>query len=84
MFETVPTSSPKEQALTRQEPLIVEPSLVARNFWLLRRAVVAAAEDNCFSISKGAAYSFLLSLFPVLTTLAYLLVQARLTGKCGY
>jgi membrane protein len=77
MFETVPTSPPKEPALSRREPLIVEPSFLARNFWLLRRAVIAAAEDNCFSISKGAAYSFLLSLFPVLTTLAYLLVQAR-------
>ncbi|MGC2661411.1 MAG: YihY/virulence factor BrkB family protein [Bryobacteraceae bacterium] len=81
MFETVPTSPPKEQALSRHEPLIVEPSLIARNFWLLRRAIVAAAEDNCFSISKGAAYSFLLSLFPVLTTMAYLLVQARAHGE---
>lgn len=76
-LETVHTSPPQQTALAHHEPLIVEPSLLARNFWLLRRAVVAAAEDNCFSISKGAAYSFLLSLFPVLTTSAYLLVQAQ-------
>lgn len=46
--------------------------------WLLfRRACVAAYEDNCFGIAKGAAYSSLLAFFPVLTTLATLLVQAN-------
>jgi membrane protein len=55
----------------------VEPGFFARNFWLLRRAIVAAAEDNCFSIAKGAAYSFLLSLFPILTTITFLLAQAK-------
>ena len=45
--------------------------------WLLRRSVVAAADDNCFSIAKGAAYSALLSFFPVLTSAATLLVQTR-------
>ena len=83
MFETVPTSPRKEQARSRPEPVIVEPSFVARNFWLLRRAVIAAAQDNCFSISKGAAYSFMLSLFPVLTTMAYLLVQASARPEIG-
>jgi membrane protein len=34
-------------------------------------------QGNGLGISKGAAYSALLSLFPVLTTLAALLVQAR-------
>ena len=39
--------------------------------------MIAAYEDNCFSIAKGAAYSFLLSLFPVLTTLTALLIRAN-------
>ena len=56
---------------------VVEPSPFAREFWLLRRALVAAQEDNCFSIAKGAAYSFLLSLFPILTTLTAILIRAR-------
>ena len=33
--------------------------------------------DNCFGIAKGAAYSALLSFFPVLTTITALLVQAN-------
>jgi membrane protein len=45
--------------------------------WLVRRSVVAAFDDNCFSIAKGAAYSALLSFFPVLTSAATLLVQTR-------
>jgi membrane protein len=44
---------------------------------LLRRAAVSAYRDNCFGIAKGAAYSALLSFFPVLTTLTALLVQAN-------
>jgi membrane protein len=46
-----------------------------RFWWLLRRAVVLVYEENCLSISKGAAYSALLSVFPVLTTIAAILVQ---------
>jgi len=34
-------------------------------------------EDNCFGIAKGAAYSFFLSLFPVLTTITSILVQVN-------
>ena len=45
--------------------------------WLLRRSVVAAVDDNCFSIAKGAAYSALLSFFPVLASAAAILVQTR-------
>ena len=59
------------------EAIIIEPGFLARNWWFLRRALVAAYEDNCFSIAKGAAYSFLLSLFPVLTTLTALLIRAN-------
>lgn len=57
--------------------VIIQPGLIARSFWLLRRAFVAAYEDNCFGIAKGAAYSFLLSLFPVLTTLTAILMQVN-------
>lgn len=50
---------------------------LARLAWLFRRAWIAAYEDNCFGIAKGAAYSALLSFFPVLTTTTALLVQAN-------
>jgi membrane protein len=45
--------------------------------FLLRRTVVGAGEDGCYSIAKGAAYSALLSFFPILTSAATILVQAR-------
>lgn len=48
-----------------------------RLWWLFRRTWVAAYEDNCFGIAKGAAYSALLSFFPVLTTTIAILVQAN-------
>jgi membrane protein len=49
-----------------------------RNFWwLLRRAFVLSYEDNCFGTAKGAAYSALLCFFPLLTTVAAILVQIR-------
>ncbi len=35
--------------------------------YLLRRALFASFEDGLFTIAKGAAYSALLSFFPVLT-----------------
>lgn len=44
---------------------------------LLYRAVVLFYRTGCLSLSKGAAFSAFMSLFPVLTTLATLLVQAR-------
>lgn len=47
-------------------------------FWsLLRRAAIASYEDGCWGIAKGAAYSCLLAFFPVLTTVATILVQAN-------
>jgi len=46
-------------------------------FWLLRRSLIAAFDDGCFSIAKGAAYSALLSFFPVLASAATILVQTR-------
>jgi len=45
--------------------------------WLLRRSVFAAFDDGCLGIAKGAAYSALLSFFPVLTSAATILVQTR-------
>ena len=44
---------------------------------LLKTAATGTYENNCLSIAKGAAYSALLSFFPVITTFAALLVQAR-------
>jgi membrane protein len=45
--------------------------------YLLRRSLLAALDDGCFTIAKGAAYSALLSFFPVLTTAATVMVQTR-------
>src|SRR5687767_12042464 len=44
---------------------------------LLRDVVVGCYKDNILGIAKGAAYSALLSFFPVLTTLTALLIQAN-------
>jgi len=47
-------------------------------FWpLVRAASLGLYQDGCFGIAKGAAYSALLSFFPLLTTLAAVLVQAH-------
>jgi membrane protein len=45
--------------------------------WLLRRSLLSAIDDGCFETAKGAAYSALLSFFPVLTSAATILVQTR-------
>ncbi|MEI9975692.1 MAG: YihY/virulence factor BrkB family protein [Ignavibacteriota bacterium] len=45
--------------------------------WLLRRSVIGAFDDGCLGIAKGAAYSALLSFFPVLASAATILVQTR-------
>ena len=45
--------------------------------WLLRRAFISMYEDGCLNVAKSAAYSGLLAFFPVLTTVALLLVQFR-------
>lgn len=44
---------------------------------LLKLACISAYKDNLLGSAKGAAYSGLLSFFPVLTTLATILVQAN-------
>ena len=44
---------------------------------LFGRALWSAHTDGCYAIAKAAAYSGLLSFFPVLTTLTAILVQAN-------
>jgi membrane protein len=51
--------------------------------FLLRRSVVAAFDDNCFGIAKGAAYSALLSFFPILASAATVLVQTGVPFVSG-
>jgi membrane protein len=51
--------------------------------FLLRRSIVAAFDDNCFGIAKGAAYSGLLSFFPVLASAATVLVQTGVPFVSG-
>lgn len=45
--------------------------------YLLRRTLIACFDDGLFTIAKGAAYSALLSFFPVLTTAAAIFVQVQ-------
>ena len=75
---TTQKAPPSESLPEREsEGLIIESGFWARSWWLLRRAVIAAQEDNCFSIAKGAAYSSMLSLFPILTTLTAILLEVN-------
>jgi membrane protein len=48
-----------------------------RFFFILRRSVIATFDDGCFGMAKGAAYSALLSFFPLLASGAAILVQTR-------
>ncbi len=59
---------------------LVEAGSISRFLGVLRAALVSTAEGSTLSIAKGAAYSSLLSFFPVLTTLAAILVQANATN----
>jgi membrane protein len=77
MINGTQTAQQKSRSEMQAESIIIEPGFLARNWWLLRRAFVAAYEDNCFGIAKGAAYSGLLSLFPILTVVTALLIQAN-------
>jgi membrane protein len=48
------------------------------SFWrLFRRSFVLAYQDGCFGTAKGAAYSALLSFFPLLTVAATILVETN-------
>ena len=46
-------------------------------FLLLHRALIATQMDGCLGVAKAAAYSGLLALFPVLTSITTILVQAN-------
>ncbi|MEQ1884212.1 MAG: YihY/virulence factor BrkB family protein [Bryobacteraceae bacterium] len=63
--------------ITAPRIYIVEASFFARFCSLLRAASVGTYRDGCFGTAKGAAYSSVLSFFPILTTVATLLVQAN-------
>ncbi len=54
-----------------------EVGLLSRFWTVLEAAAIGLYSDNCFGIAKGAAYSALLAFFPILTTVASLLVQAN-------
>ena len=53
------------------------PGPVQRFWGLFQQASIAAYEDNCFGIAKGAAYSSLLAFFPVLASLAAILASVN-------
>jgi membrane protein len=55
---------------------LAEASAMSRFWALLGRAAKALYEDGCLGIAKGAAYSALLAFFPILTTIAAILVQS--------
>src|SRR5947209_7914791 len=63
----------------RSEPklYLTQPSFWSYLWTLLRSASIGLYQNGCLGIAKGAAYSALLSFFPVLTTLAAVLVEAR-------
>ena len=60
---------------------LLQPGYWARFWPLLQRASIGLYEHNCLGIAKGAAYSGLLSFFPILTTLASILVQAQAENR---
>jgi membrane protein len=53
------------------------PGPVQRFWGLFHQASIAAFEDNCFGVAKGAAYSSLLAFFPVLASLAAILASVN-------
>ncbi len=70
------TSPSPSLYLVRSGPLL--------RFWgLFRQACVAAYEDNCFGVAKGAAYSSLLAFFPVLASITAILAQVKADAVAG-
>jgi len=64
------TSTPPSLYLERPGPV--------QRFWgLFRQACIATYEDNVFGVAKGAAYSSLLSFFPVLASLGAILASVN-------
>ena len=56
---------------------IEEPGPLLRFWGLFQQACIAAYEDSCFGIAKGAAYSSLLAFFPVLASIAAILARVN-------
>src|ERR1700693_4519294 len=56
---------------------VEQPGPLLRFWGLFRQACVASYEDNGFAIAKGAAYSSLLAFFPVLASIAAILVRVN-------
>ncbi|HXA51506.1 MAG TPA: YihY/virulence factor BrkB family protein [Candidatus Acidoferrum sp.] len=46
-------------------------------WWLVRQSLISTFNDGCIGYAKGAAYSALLSFFPMLTSAAAIMVQTR-------
>jgi membrane protein len=46
-------------------------------WWLVRQSLISTFNDGCIGYAKGAAYSALLSFFPLLTSAAAIMVQTR-------
>jgi len=57
--------------------IIVQERPWRRLLRLFKQTSIATYQDNCFGIAKGVAYSALLSLFPVLTSIAAILFRAN-------
>src|SRR5258708_15834587 len=56
---------------------IVKANPLSRLWRLLKQTSIGCYEDDCFGIAKGVAYSGLLSLFPILTSIAAILLRAN-------
>src|ERR1044071_6090258 len=61
----------------RSVPLYVPHSPFLRPWLVFRRAVMNAYRNNCLGLAKGAAYSAPLAVFPGLTPVTAILVQAN-------
>jgi membrane protein len=46
-------------------------------WWLIHRSLISTFNDGCIGAAKGAAYSAMLSFFPLLTSAAAIMVQTR-------
>src|SRR6185369_17079948 len=57
--------------------LAIVPMTLGTFAWLLRQTLLSILDDGCFGYAKAAAYSAMLSFFPVLTSAATILVQTR-------
>jgi membrane protein len=59
--------------------------LTPRNLsWLIKRSLISTFDDGCIGAAKGAAYSALLSFFPILTSAAAIMVQTKTEFVSSY